>query len=77
MTSYFHIERNGWRITFAHYSDEASVYISAEFEGRREYNIKDTLPDGTEVKYDEWIDIPTARNYWIFCTKDMGYNRVK
>lgn len=75
-TSRFELLAREWKICFFHYPNEDSVYICAYYKDTRKYNIQDSLPDGTIVKYDEWIDAPTARNYWIYMT-NIGYKRIK
>jgi len=76
-TSSFEILARKWKICFFHNPNDASVYICAYYKNIRKYYIQDSLSDGTIVKYDEWIDAPTARKYWIHMTKEIGYKRIK
>jgi len=76
-TSSFELLARGWKICFFHSPKDASVYICAYYKDTRKYNIQDSLSDGTIVYYDEWIDAPTARRYWIHLIKEIGYKRIK
>ena len=76
-TSSFELLARGWKICFFHSPKDGLVYICAYYKDTRKYNIQDSLSDGTIVKYDEWIDAPTARRYWIYMTKEIGYKRIK
>ena len=67
-----------WRLSFFHYPNTPNeVYICAHLDGKRKYNIVDWLPNGTEIKYDEWVSLDQAREYWKFMVNVCDYKRTK
>ena len=68
---------DGWEISFFLDINKPEVYIYAYRDGERLANIRDELPNGTIVNYDEWIPISIARDYWNFLVNVADYKRSK
>ena len=68
----------GWEISFFHFKDSTDVYILAYRDGVRVRSILDAVrKTNKNVKFDNWIPVELAREYWLCLEKYSNFKRIK
>jgi serine/threonine protein kinase len=68
----------GWEISFFHFKDSTDVYILAYRDGVRVRSILDAVrKTNKNVKFDIWIPVELAREYWLCLEKYSNFKRIK